>query len=294
MKKCLNCGYERQPEDEVEFISKTNCPMCHISYEKAEASQRLEEAKRHYNWGYDAFELGLYEIAIDEYTTAIQLNPSYAKAYTNRGIAYRKLKRHAEAMVDLKAAAQFGSIVAKDHFLKQSSMNKIVLATFIAIVALIIISILPDKNQEVKRQEMIAADQERIQAEQVRAAYQKKMIQDVLDSDSKPVTKQDVADIVRREIMMRPRTISRSYDSISHHLSDDLLTRSSIGMGAIADEEDDEYKYRSMSGTKYKYDLSNPSDRIRYEVDPASQIRDSVNSRVKIDRSMGQYGGGAK
>ena len=55
-----------------------------------------------------------------------------------------------------------------------------------------------------------------------------------------------------------------------------------------------EYPYESITGTRYKYDLSNPSDRIRHEVDPAAQLRDSVNPRVDIDRGLGQYGGGAK
>lgn len=54
------------------------------------------------------------------------------------------------------------------------------------------------------------------------------------------------------------------------------------------------YPYKSTSGTRYKYDLSNPSDRIRYEVDPAAQIRHNINPRVKIDRDLGQYGGGSE
>ncbi len=57
---------------------------------------------------------------------------------------------------------------------------------------------------------------------------------------------------------------------------------------------DNEYPYKSITGTKYKYDLSNPGDRIRYGVDPAAQIRDSVNPNVKIDRGLGQYGGGSE
>ena len=59
-------------------------------------------------------------------------------------------------------------------------------------------------------------------------------------------------------------------------------------------ERNKEYPYKSTSGTRYKYDLSNPSDRIRYEVDPGAQLRDSVNPRVDIDRGLGQYGGGSK
>ena len=54
-----------------------------------------------------------------------------------------------------------------------------------------------------------------------------------------------------------------------------------------------EYKYESSSGTKYKYDLNNPADRVRYDVDPAAKILDDINPRVRIDRNLNQYGGGA-
>ena len=52
--------------------------------------------------------------------------------------------------------------------------------------------------------------------------------------------------------------------------------------------------YHSSSGTRYKYDLSNPSDQALYEADAAAQARDSANPRVQLDREMGQYGGGAE
>jgi len=55
-----------------------------------------------------------------------------------------------------------------------------------------------------------------------------------------------------------------------------------------------EYPYQSSSGQRYKYDLNKPGDRIRYEVDPGAQVRDSVKPRVKMDRDMGQYGGRAE
>jgi len=164
--------------------------------EEVEESQRLEEAKRHYNLGYDAFDLELYEIAIDEYTTAIQLNPSYAKAYTNRGLAYRKLKRHDQAMADIKEAARLGSTVARDDLLSKNRTNKILLGTATAIVLLIIISAWQNHNEKVNREEMqrqqvIAAEQARIKAEQEQAAFQeeymreykKKMIHDMVYHD---------------------------------------------------------------------------------------------------------------
>lgn len=60
------------------------------------------------------------------------------------------------------------------------------------------------------------------------------------------------------------------------------------------DDNDNEYKYEGSSGTKYKYDLSDPSDRIDYSMDLDAQMNDSlnVNPGVGLDRGMGQYGGG--
>ncbi len=56
------------------------------------------------------------------------------------------------------------------------------------------------------------------------------------------------------------------------------------------------YKYKSGTGVEYQYDLSKPSDKVRYEVDPAAKLRDSliVDPRVKLDRDRGQSGGGAR
>ncbi|MDD2740652.1 MAG: hypothetical protein PHV02_00125 [Rhodocyclaceae bacterium] len=52
--------------------------------------------------------------------------------------------------------------------------------------------------------------------------------------------------------------------------------------------------HQGASGAKYQYDLNNPGDRIRYEVDPAAQLRDqiAVDPRRDIDKSIGQQGGG--
>ena len=56
---------------------------------------------------------------------------------------------------------------------------------------------------------------------------------------------------------------------------------------------DNDNVYESNTGTRYRYDLNNPADRVRYNVDPAAQIMDGIKPNVQIDRSMGQYGGGA-
>ena len=59
---------------------------------------------------------------------------------------------------------------------------------------------------------------------------------------------------------------------------------------------DPTYKYESGSGNRYKYDLSNPGDRIEYKLDIDAQINDKikmpVNPGVKMDRDLNHYGGG--
>jgi len=56
------------------------------------------------------------------------------------------------------------------------------------------------------------------------------------------------------------------------------------------------YPYKSYSGQRYQYDLSRPGDRLRYQVDPGAQLNDRLFTppTVKMDRNMGQYGGGWK
>lgn len=56
------------------------------------------------------------------------------------------------------------------------------------------------------------------------------------------------------------------------------------------------YRYTGASGTKYQYDMGNPSDRIQYGIDPAAQLRDriSVNPGRNTDRGIGQRGAGAE
>jgi len=56
------------------------------------------------------------------------------------------------------------------------------------------------------------------------------------------------------------------------------------------------YKYESFSGNRYKYDLSDPGDRIEYKLDIGAQIDDKINMPinpgVKMDQNFNQYGGG--
>ena len=59
-------------------------------------------------------------------------------------------------------------------------------------------------------------------------------------------------------------------------------------------DRDQEKGYESSLGNRYEYDLSDPSDKIMYEVDPDAQLRDSidVNPERDLERGLGEYGGG--
>ena len=52
--------------------------------------------------------------------------------------------------------------------------------------------------------------------------------------------------------------------------------------------------YKSSFGSTYEYDLSNPSDRVRYRADPKAKLRDrlDINPQRRIERNIGQHGGG--
>lgn len=56
------------------------------------------------------------------------------------------------------------------------------------------------------------------------------------------------------------------------------------------------YRYKGPSGTEYQYDLSRPSDKLRYDLDLKAKMKDklSVDPRRNIDRDLGQHGGGIK
>ena len=51
---------------------------------------------------------GDFDLAIKDYTTAIELNPQLAPVYYNRGEVWLRLKKWKEAKVDLTAAKDMG------------------------------------------------------------------------------------------------------------------------------------------------------------------------------------------
>ena len=56
--------------------------------------------------------------------------------------------------------------------------------------------------------------------------------------------------------------------------------------------------YQGSSGTRYDYNLNNPVERDRYNIDLDAQRRDQMNGRYDAGRSLdqlqGQFGGGVR
>ena len=66
----------------------------------------IPTASSYYNKGYDYYNDGKYQLAINEFTTAIRLNPNYTDAYKGRGLAYYTLRQYQLALQDYDKAIQ--------------------------------------------------------------------------------------------------------------------------------------------------------------------------------------------
>ena len=84
--------------------------------------------------------------------------------------------------------------------------------------------------------------------------------------------------LTRGQIAEYTRNYGRNSDCITPQ------TPQSLGATAL---------FRAPSGTLYKYNLNDPSDQLKYQMDLEAQLQDSINPQVSLDRSMGVNGGGA-
>ena len=83
-----------------------------------ERNQELVE--KYHTRGLEHSRNGDYELAIKNYTKAIELKPDYADAYYNRGGAYLRLGKREKAKSDIATARDLGmsDIIALDEILQ--------------------------------------------------------------------------------------------------------------------------------------------------------------------------------
>ncbi|GFO60227.1 hypothetical protein GMST_25520 [Geomonas silvestris] len=74
------------------------------------------EAKQHFQQGMQYAARHDFKNAVKEFTNAIQANPSYAGAYSNRGVAYMQQKKFDLAEDDLKKAVELGPKDGKNYY----------------------------------------------------------------------------------------------------------------------------------------------------------------------------------
>lgn len=73
-------------------------------------------AATYYNRGNAYREMENYDKAIEDFTSAISLNPNYTKAYSNRGAVYTALERYPEALEDFTKVLDLSPGNALHHF----------------------------------------------------------------------------------------------------------------------------------------------------------------------------------
>ena len=79
-----------------------------------------ECAEMYYNRGLAHSKKGEVELAIEDYTKAIELNPTFAEAYYYRGGAFLRLGEREKAKSDLATARNMGckAITALDNIIQ--------------------------------------------------------------------------------------------------------------------------------------------------------------------------------
>ena len=75
---------------------------------KKEAEKEIKDADGYHSRGFSHFAKNQYDLAVDDFTKAIELDPNYLVAYYNRGVAYFDLAQYKPAIIDFTKAMELG------------------------------------------------------------------------------------------------------------------------------------------------------------------------------------------
>ena len=87
-------------------------------------NKKYEKWELYHNQGYSARKKDNFELAIEYYTKAINLNPNYFKAYFNRGFAYDKISQYDKAIKDYSKAIEINPNSAYAYYNRAISYDK--------------------------------------------------------------------------------------------------------------------------------------------------------------------------
>ena len=75
-----------------------------------------QTAEEYFNKALDYAENEQYQLAIDNYTSAIKIDPDFVFAYINRGIAYDELENYTAAIADYTSALKINPDYASAYY----------------------------------------------------------------------------------------------------------------------------------------------------------------------------------
>eukprot|EP00210_Caulerpa_lentillifera_P002757 g2636.t1 len=105
---------------------KMNQPMAEDIISKMKSSPKIEEitpADEERQKGNDFFKQGLFEKALECYSSCLKLDTESIPAYTNRSLMYFKLGRFEEALIDAEDALKLDNNNVKAHYRKGEALE---------------------------------------------------------------------------------------------------------------------------------------------------------------------------
>ncbi|TMW44742.1 hypothetical protein DOY81_010182, partial [Sarcophaga bullata] len=132
-----------QPGHISPTTEKHDTPYDPLELKRKEANEIKDRGNKH-------VKLGEYELAIEEYTQAMQLYPDDPIYYSNRALCYLKLERYDECIEDCDRAIEIDSLAVKAYY-RRMMANESLGNNMDALKDCTTVLMIEPKNSEAKR-----------------------------------------------------------------------------------------------------------------------------------------------